>query len=174
MKNLTPRVISLLLIFSSAVFGSDKEKANPVPLQIDANSIQHDDTESVTKFVGNVVLIRGDLTLKGDTLILNQTEDGLSFGKIQGSPAVFKTRRNAQEGWVEGQASRLDYDERNSTFLLRGNAKLVRMERGKIKEEVSGDELSYDSYSEIYKAVTESGETRTRMTVIPRPQISDE
>ena len=28
------------------------------PLQIDANSIQHNDARAVTKFIGNVVLIR--------------------------------------------------------------------------------------------------------------------
>ena len=110
-----------------------------------------------------------DLTLKGDSLILNQTEDGLSFGKVKGSPAVFQTRRTVEDGWVKGQALELDYDERNSTFLLKGNARLVRLENGKIKEEVSGDELSYNSDSEIYKAITEPGETRTRMTVIPKP-----
>ena len=139
-----------------------------LPLQIDANSIQHDDGKAVTKFIGNVVLIRGDLTLKGDSLILNQTEDGLSFGKLTGSPAVFQTRRGVEDGWVKGQALKLDYDERDSTFLLRGNARLIRMENGKIKEEVSGDELSYNSDSEVYKAITEPGETRTRMTVIPQ------
>ena len=156
------------MVIWSSVYGIDRP-SNQQPLQIDANSIQHNDARAVTKFIGNVVLIRGDLTLKGDSLILNQTEDGLSFGKVKGSPAVFQTRRTVEDGWVKGQATELDYDERNSTFLLKGDARLIRLENGKIKEEVSGDELSYNSDSEIYKAITEPGETRTRMTVIPKP-----
>ena len=159
------------MVIWSSVHGIDRPN-NQQPLQIDANSIQHNDARAVTKFIGNVVLNSGRSTLKGDSLILNQTEDGLSFGKLTGSPAVFQTRRRVEDGWVKGQALKLDYDERNSTFLLRGNARLIRMENGKIKEEVSGDELSYNSDSEVYKAITEPGETRTRMTVIPKP--SDE
>ena len=162
-------VVCLLLIICHPARNEDRPDNKQLPLQIDANSIQHNDAKAVTKFIGNVVLVRGDLTLKGDSLILNQTEDGLSFGKVMGSPAVFQTRRTVEDGWVTGQASELDYDERNSTFLLKGNARLVRLENGKIKEEVSGDELSYNSDSEIYKAITEPGETRTRMTVIPKP-----
>ncbi len=161
--------VCLLIIIWSPAHSIDGANSKQLPLQIDANSIQHNDARAVTKFIGNVVLIRGDLTLKGDSLILNQTEEGLSFGKVLGSPAVFQTRRTVEDGWVKGQALELDYDERNSTFLLKGNARLVRLENGKIKEEVSGDELSYNSDSEIYKAITEPGETRTRMTVIPQP-----
>jgi lipopolysaccharide export system protein LptA len=157
MINLRICSVFLLIVIWSPLHSIDR-LTNQQPLQIDANSIQHNDARAVTKFLGNVVLVRGDLTLKGDSLILNQTEDGLSFGKVMGSPAVFQTRRTVED--------------RNSTFLLKGNARLVRLENGKIKEEVSGDELSYNSNSEVYKAITEPGETRTRMTVIPKP--SDE
>ena len=169
MKNLKIYSVCLLVVIWTPAHSMDRLDNQRLPLQIDANSIQHNDARAVTKFIGNVVLIRGDLTLKGDSLILNQTEDGLSFGKVMGSPAVFQTRRKVEEGWVKGQASELDYDERNSTFLLKGNARLIRLENGKIKEEVSGDELSYNSDSEVYKAITEPGETRTRMTVVPQP-----
>ena len=161
--------VCLLIVIWNPAHSIDEPNNKQLPLQMDANSIQHDDARAVTKFIGNVVLIRGDLTLKGDSLILNQTEDGLSFGKVKGSPAVFQTRRTVEDGWVKGQATELDYDERNSTFLLKGDARLIRLENGKIKEEVSGDELSYNSDSEVYKAITEPGETRTRMTVIPQP-----
>ena len=169
MKYSITSVFLLLFFLINEANSANTVSDGQLPLQIDADSIQHDDSRAVTKFVGNVVLIRGDLTLKGDSLILNQTEEGLSFGRVIGSPAIFKTRRTLEDGWVEGQARRLDYDERDSSFFLRGNARLVRKEKGKIKEEVSGDELSYNSDSEVYKAITEPGETRTRMTVVPQP-----
>tara|TARA_Y100000022_G_C12939293_1_gene235278 strand:+ start:272 stop:493 length:222 start_codon:yes stop_codon:yes gene_type:complete len=65
------------------------------------------------------------------------------------------------------------YDERNSTFLLKGNAKLKRLKNGNIKDRVSGDELSYNSISEIYSARNVPGETRTRMTLMPIPSESN-
>ena len=92
MRDLRIHFAFLLIVIWSPLHSIDRP-ANQQPLQIDANSIQHNDAKAVTMFLGNVVLVRGDLTLKGDSLILNQTEDGLSFGKVMGSPAVFQTRR---------------------------------------------------------------------------------
>ncbi|MEL0326765.1 MAG: LptA/OstA family protein, partial [Burkholderiaceae bacterium] len=89
MINLRICSVFLLIVIWSPLHSIDR-LTNQQPLQIDANSIQHNDARAVTKFLGNVVLVRGDLTLKGDSLILNQTEDGLSFGKVMGSPAIFQ------------------------------------------------------------------------------------
>ena len=100
MINLRIYSVFLLTVIWSPLHSIDRPDNQQLPLQIDANSIQHNDAKAVTKFIGNVVLIRGDLTLKGDSLILNQTEDGLSFGKVIGSPAVFQTRRRVEDGWV--------------------------------------------------------------------------
>ena len=78
----------MLIVGWSPLHGIDKPD-DQQPLQIDANSIQHNDARAITKFIGNVVLIRGDLTLKGDSLILNRRRRFI-FGKVMGSPAVFK------------------------------------------------------------------------------------
>ena len=160
--------VILSLVWFSLGRAELEETNKRFPLQIDANSIQHDDLNSVTKFIGNVVLVRGSLILKGDELTLKQNEAGMSYCEIVGSPAIFKTRRKSDGEWIEGQAIKLDYDEKDALFLLKGQAKLVRWKNGQIKEQVSGDELSYNNSSEIYKAKTQPGELRTRMTVMPR------
>ena len=143
-------------------------------LRVDADSLKHDDKNLITTFIGNVVLIRNNLTIKGDLLQLKQTEDGLSYGHIIGNPAIFKQKREAEEEWIEGKAQRLDYDERNSMFFLLGNATLQRKKNGKIKDEVSGDKLSYSNLTEVYKAETIPGKTRTRMTLMPRKSENDQ
>ena len=89
MKNLRIYSVFLLIVSWSPLHSIDKPD-NQQPLQIDANSIQHNDARAVTKFIGNVVLDRGDLTLKGDSLILNQTEEGLSVGKVRVRQLFFK------------------------------------------------------------------------------------
>ena len=162
--------ISFILVTKLLFFHSYCQAEDLSPLQIDANSIKHNDINLITKFEGNVVLVRGNLTLKGDSLTLKQTKNGLSYGFIVGDPAFFRSKREGEGEWIEGVTKQLDYDERNSTFLLKGNAQLVRLKNGKIKDKVSGDELSYDSISEIYKAKTQPGETRTRMTLMPSSQ----
>ena len=113
-------------------------------------------------------MIRNNLTIKGELLQLKQTESGLSYGHIIGSPAKFKQKREVDGEWIEGEATRLDYDERNSMFFLSGNASLKRKKNGEIKDEVSGDKLSYSSITDVYKAETTPGKTRTRMTLMPR------
>lgn len=175
-KNSIIVFVFLLVIFTfsrNIVANESNEEKKLTPLQIDANSIKHDDINLITTFEGNVVLVRGDLTIKGNLLVLEQTEEGLSFGYILGMPALFKSKRRVEGEWVVGEAKRLDYDERNSTFLLKGNAKLKRLKNGNIKDRVSGDELSYNSISEIYSARNVPGETRTRMTLMPIPSESN-
>ena len=70
-----------------------------------------------TTFTGNVVMVRNNLTIKGELLQLKQTESGLSYGHIIGSPAKFKQKREVDGEWIEGEATRLDYDERDSMFF---------------------------------------------------------
>ena len=58
--------VILSLVWFSLGRAELEETNKRFPLQIDANSIQHDDLNSVTKFIGNVVLVRGSLILKGE------------------------------------------------------------------------------------------------------------
>ena len=153
------------LIFSKTV-NSDESK--DLALRVDADSLKHDDKNLITTFKGNVVMVRNNLTIKGELLQLKQTENGLSYGHIIGSPAKFKQKRDVDGEWIEGEATRLDYDERDSMFFLSGNASLKRKKNGEIKDEVSGDKLSYSSITDVYKAETTPGKTRTRMTLMPR------
>ena len=151
---------------------SNDEKS--LPLRVDADSLKHDDKNLITTFQGNVVLVRNNLTIKGEVLQLKQTADGLSYGYIIGSPANFKQKREIDGEWIEGKARRLDYDERNSMFFLTGNATLQRKKNGEIKDEVAGDKLSYNNITEVYKAETTPGKTRTRMTLMPRKSENDQ
>ena len=159
-------VIVITSIFFSKIANSDEVK--DLALRVDADSLKHDDKNLVTTFTGNVVMVRNNLTIKGELLQLKQTESGLSYGHIIGSPAKFKQKREADGEWIEGEATRLDYDERDSMFFLSGNASLKRKKDGKIKDEVSGDKLSYSSITDVYRAETTPGKTRTRMTLMPR------
>ena len=162
--------VFFIVVFTSLVFTTivNSEESKDLALRVDADSLKHDDKNLVTTFEGNVVMIRNNLTIKGELLQLKQTESGLSYGHIIGSPAKFKQKREVDGEWIEGEATRLDYDERNSMFFLSGNASLKRKKNGEIKDEVSGDKLSYSSITDVYKAETTPGKTRTRMTLMPR------
>ena len=162
--------VFFIVVFTSLVFTTivNSEESKDLALRVDADSLKHDDKNLVTTFEGNVVMIRNNLTIKGELLQLKQTESGLSYGHIIGSPAKFKQKREVDGEWIEGEATRLDYDERNSMFFLSGNASLKRKKNGEIKDEVSGDKLSYSSITDVYKAETTPSKTRTRMTLMPR------
>jgi lipopolysaccharide export system protein LptA len=121
-------IVLTTLFFTKNVISND---AKDLALRVDADSLKHDDKNLITTFKGNVVLVRNNLTIKGDLLQLRQTESGLSYGHILGSPAKFKQKREADGEWIEGKAKRLDYDERNSMFFLSGNASLKRKKKWK-------------------------------------------
>ena len=162
--------ILFVIFLSSLVFSKtvSSDESKDLALRVDADSLKHDDKNLITTFKGNVVMVRNNLTIKGELLQLKQTENGLSYGHIIGSPAKFKQKRDLDGEWIEGEANRLDYDERDSMFFLSGNASLKRKKNGEIKDEVSGDKLSYSSITDVYKAETTPGKTRTRMTLMPR------
>ena len=140
-------ILFLSLLSSLKISYSNSKDSKNEPLRVDADSLQHDDKKLITTFEGNVVLTRNNLIIKGDILKLQQTDDGLAYGHIIGKPALFKQKREVYGDWIEGSAERLDYDERNSMFLLTGNASLKRKMNGQIKDEVSGDKLSYSGQS---------------------------
>ena len=110
-------ILVITSIFFSKIANSDEVK--DLALRVDADSLKHDDKNLVTTFTGNVVMVRNNLTIKGELLQLKQTESGLSYGHILGNPAKFKqklqARRRAKgEGrqHVEGPPARRGRDAR--------------------------------------------------------------
>jgi lipopolysaccharide export system protein LptA len=143
---------------------ADRDK----PVQIEANRMSADDARRMNIFEGNVVLTKGTMSLRADRLVVRQDAEGYQYATATGAPARFKQRQDAKAGekegpWIEGEAQRIEIDDRSATVKLFDNA---RVNRG--GDEVAGNYIMVDQRSEFYTVSAGKGsDERVKMTIQP-------
>ncbi len=142
---------------------ADRDK----PTVIDSDTLNHDEQRQVTIFTGNVVLTKGTLNLRGDRMELWQDEAGNYFGIVNGKPARFRQKREGLNEFIEGESLTLDYDGKTETVVLIGNAIMRRLEGDVLKDQVSGDRLTYNNVTERYLVESGAEQARSRMFLMP-------
>lgn len=153
------------------------EKADSTkPIEIDADKASFDDVKQIRILTGNVILKRGTLLLKAGTANMRTDPEGydhLVFVAAPGTVATFRQKRDGGDLWVEGQAERIEYDNKTEMVKLFSKAKLARLEGSRVTDEVEGAFISYDSRKEFFAVEnTATGESkpgagRVRMVIQP-------
>ncbi len=128
------------------------------PTQIEANSMQSDQTRRLNIFEGNVVVTKGTLTVRADRLVVRQDEEGNQYTTATGLPVRFRQRQDpkepGQEGpWMDGEAKRLEIDGKKNTIDLFDDARVTRD-----GDEVKGDHIFVDQTSDYFSASSGKGE----------------
>ncbi len=159
-------ITAALCLLAPAAWAEKADRDKPV--QIEANRMSADDARRMNVFEGNVVLTKGTMSLRADRLVVRQDAEGYQYATATGSPARFKQRQDAKSGekegpWVEGEAQRIEIDDRASTIKLFDNA---RVNRG--GDEVAGNYIMVDQRSEFYTVSAGKGsDERVKMTIQP-------
>lgn len=143
---------------------ADRDK----PTTIDSDKLNHDDQKQITIFTGNVVLTKGTLVMRGDRMEMWQDAVGNYFGIMTGKPARFRQKRDVPNEYMEGEALRLDYDGKEEIVILTDNAIMRRLEGDVLKDQVSGDRLTYNNVTERYVVESGQGQPRSRMFLMPK------
>jgi lipopolysaccharide export system protein LptA len=157
---------------------ADKEK----PAVINADHGSGDDLNQTQLYTGNVVLTKGTIILRADQLTTKQDPEGYNLGVAistqPGKLAYFKQKREGVDEYIEGQAERIEYDEKADAVRLFNRAVVKRLAAGRDADEIHGDRIDYNTRTEIYVAqsngVPIAGSTATkppRVTVILQPKI---
>lgn len=170
----------LLLAFGMfATAGSHAEKADAEhPTKVQADQMAYDDVKQINTFTGNVILTRGTLIMRGSKLTVVQDPEGYQFATLLGStgtPATFRQKRDAGTNqWVEGQAQRIEYDDKSEVVKLFNNARIKRLEGTAPTDEVEGETIVYDSRAEFFTVSnTPSGQNKPgggRVTAVIQPR----
>ncbi len=142
---------------------ADRDK----PTVIDSDTLSHDEQRQVTIFTGNVVLTKGTLSLRGERMELWQDQAGNYFGVVKGKPARFRQKREGVNEFIEGESLTLDYDGKTETVVLIGNAIMRRLQGDLLKDQISGDRLTYNNVSERYLVESGADQARSRMFLMP-------
>ena len=152
------------------------EKADrDMPTQIEANKMSADDARRMTIFEGSVVLTRGTMRLTADRVVVRQDAEGFQFATATGQPARFRQRQDAKpperEGqWLEGEALRMEVDDRSGRIELYDNA---RVKRG--GDEVAGNYIVLDQRADSFSVSTgkdakPEGGGRVKAVIQPKPR----
>jgi lipopolysaccharide export system protein LptA len=100
-------------------------------------------------------MTRGLLTLSSDTLAMREDADGHQYGIATADPGkrVF-IRQVRPENFevLEGVGLKADYDGKNETFDLIGQAVVTRYICGKHFDTVSGQQVRYNQKTDVYQA----------------------
>ncbi len=170
LRRLIPLVLtSACLAFVAAPAAAEKADRDK-PTTIDSDRLSHDDQKQITTFSGNVVLTKGTLQMRGDRLELWQDANGNYFGVMTGRPARFRQKRDGVNEFMEGESGRMDYNGKEETVMLSGNAIMRRTEGDKLKDQVSGDRLTYNNLTERYLVESGEGQPRSRMFLMPKSE----
>jgi lipopolysaccharide export system protein LptA len=130
--------------------GAWAEKADrDKPMRIEANRMTSDDTRRMTMFEGSVVVTKGTLTIRADRIVVRQDAEGFQHSTATGSPVRFKQRQDPKDGaegdWIQGEALRIELDDRKSTIELFDKARVTRG-----GDEVAGNHIFVDQRSDFF------------------------
>jgi len=152
------RAISIVAVVLLAVFPAWAEKADrDKPTQIEANRMSADDVKRMTIFEGNVILTKGTIAVRAERIVVRQDAEGFQLTSATGAPVRFKQKQDPKEGekegrWMDGEALRVEIDERKQTVELFDNA---RVNRG--GDEVAGAYIFVDQRSDFFQVTTGKG-----------------
>jgi lipopolysaccharide export system protein LptA len=126
------------------------------PTQIEANRMTSDDVRRTTMFEGNVVLTKGTITIRAERILVRQDAEGYQTSTATGTPAHFRQRQDPKDGkegeWIEGEALRIEIDDRKSTVELIDNARVLRG-----GDEVVGNHILVDQRSDFFSVNSAKG-----------------
>lgn len=144
------------------------------PTEVTADALHYDDKKRLSVFTGHVVLTRGSLKITGERLELQENEVGDQTGTATGQLAYFeRTRAQAPNELIQGQAQRIVYDSKSNTLKLRGQGQLRRMRDGKLSDEVRGEAIDYFDDTGVFtaqgQASTQGKPGRVHIIIGPKP-----
>ncbi|MGE5640913.1 MAG: lipopolysaccharide transport periplasmic protein LptA [Clostridia bacterium] len=164
---------ALFLVVTLASVPALAEKADKdKPTEIEANTMQSDETRRLNIFEGNVVVTKGTLTVRADRLVVRQDAEGNQFTTATGKPVRFRQRQDPKDGkegaWMDGEALRLEIDDSKSTIELFDQARVTRD-----GDEVTGNYILVDQRSD-YFSVGPGKSTSGRVKAILQPKAEGE
>jgi lipopolysaccharide export system protein LptA len=165
------RSIAILALLVAAPAWGEKADRNK-PTQIEANRMSADDAKRMNIFEGNVVLTKGTIAVRADRIVVRQDAEGFQLVTATGTPVRFKQKQDPKEGekegrWMDGEALRIEIDERKQTIELFDNA---RVNRG--GDEVAGNYIFVDQRSDYFSVSSGKG-TPGRVKAIIQPKVSE-
>jgi lipopolysaccharide export system protein LptA len=172
-------VIGVVLMLLAAMATAERADATKNAV-INAESIDADQVTLTRILNGNVTVERGTMRLTSDKAIVKESPEGYMMVTLSSAPGKLATFRQKRDGgpdlWIDGQAQRIEYDDKSQIVKLFGIAKVKQLEGSKVTDELDAQFVSYDSRTEQMVSRNDiSGENKVgkgRSTLVIAPHRS--
>jgi lipopolysaccharide export system protein LptA len=152
---------------------ADKDK----PTHIEANRMSSDDAKRMSVFEGGVVLTKGTVVVRAERIVVHQDAEGFQVATATGKPVRFRQKgdpKGDKEGlWTEGEALRVEIDDRNERIELFERARVTRDQ-----DVVNGEYIFLDQRTEYFSVSAAKGAAPTapggRVKAVIQPKSKPE
>ncbi len=113
-----------------AVLAERADRSQPLEVVADRQG-SIDMLKQVVVFTGNVVITKGTLTIKADRVEVREGPDGYRTAVAIGGnrQASFSQKRDGVDETIQGQANRLEFEERGDVVRFIDDARVRRVRR---------------------------------------------
>lgn len=137
-------------------------------ITIEADSMELNQRTGTTNYKGNVVLVRGGLQIKADSITLYTKDNKLQRAVADGNPVRLEQAGSEAYTAMRAESEHMEYKPLSDTIELKGKALLWRD-----GNQFTGQNIRYDLKKQTVKA-SGSGEENGRVRVLLQPQSEPE
>lgn len=154
---------------------ADRDK----PMQIEADSMRHDEAKLLTQFTGKVVATKGTLVLRAARMEVQQDSQGRQVAKLWAAPServFFRQKREGLNEYTEGEAEEVTYDNQADVVTLTRRAEMRVLRGTEVANQLQGHSIVFNNITEVITVdgqPSQSAERRVRATLVPRAKTPD-
>jgi len=149
----TPAALLALVVLAAPPASAERaDRTKPLSVAADRQGT-FDLLKQVIVFNGNVVITKGTLVIKADRVEVREAPDGYRTAVAVGSasqPATFRQKRDGVDEHIDGQADRLEYEEKGDVVRFVNNAIVRRLRGATVGDEITGSQITYDNTTEVF------------------------
>lgn len=166
-------ILAVALPMAGLYAQGTKNKDRQQPIVVEADGVTYKDITQTSLFTGNVILTQGTMVIHADQVETIVDPEGYQFATAsmanKSGMVKFTQKREGSNEIIKAQANKLIYDGKQNLVVLSDRAQMKRLSpKGKLIDQINGDELVYNQLTEVFESHTLEGVPgRTRVVITP-------
>lgn len=157
-----------LLLLAIALPSMAREGDRDEPATIEADRVEIERPEGVSRYYGDVVFVQGTLRITGDEMILRSPGGVVQYAETRGQQATVRQQTDAGE-WVDAEADVIVYEADEQLITLTGDA-VMRREG----ERFAAGRIRYRTDTGRVEAESGGNDNRVRIRIEPEDESGND
>jgi lipopolysaccharide export system protein LptA len=134
------------------------------PIFVEADSVEIDDIQNLSVYIGNVQIDQGSMRILADHVTVQHSEDRRpQFITALGNPVRYRQDVEGENGEVNAHALRMEYDALKDELVLIDQAELTQA-----ADRFSSERIVYDrAHARVKAGASAQGAGRVKITITP-------